>query len=38
MKKSKNSPEKLLEKLLELDTVEFLGVCKILGIELVKNL
>ena len=38
MKKGRNSAEKLLEKVLELDTVEFLGVCKILGIELVKVL
>lgn len=38
MKKGKNSPEKLLEKLLELDTVEFLGACKILGVELVEDL
>ena len=36
MARGKNSPEKLLEEFLKLDTVEFLGVCKILGIELVK--
>ena len=27
------SPETLLEKILELDAVEFLGVCKIIGVE-----
>lgn len=38
MKKGKNSGERLLEEILKLDTVEFLGVCKILGIELVKKI
>ena len=38
MSKGKNSAEKLLEEVLKLDTVQFLGVCKILGIELVKVL
>ena len=31
--KSKNSPENLLEKILELDAVEFLGICKIIGVD-----
>ena len=30
---SKYSPEKLLRKILELDAVEFLGICKIIGVE-----
>ena len=30
----KNSPENILKKIVELDVVEFLGVCKILGIKL----
>ena len=38
MKKGKNSGERLLEEILKLDTVEFLGVCKILGIKLVEEL
>lgn len=38
MKKGKNSGERLLEEILKLDTIEFLGVCKILGIELVKKI
>ena len=38
MKRGKNSGEKLLEEILKLDTVEFLGVCKILGIKLVKKI
>ena len=38
MKRGKNSGERLLEEILKLDTVEFLGVCKILGIELVKKI
>ena len=37
MRKGKNSGERLLEEILKLDTVEFLGVCKILGIKLVKE-
>ena len=36
MARGKNSPERLLEEFLKLDTVQFLGVCKILGVELVK--
>ena len=30
----KNRPEKLLEEIVKLDTVEFLGVCKILGVKI----
>ena len=37
MKRGKNSGERLLEEILKLDTVEFLGVCKILGIKLVEE-
>lgn len=32
MRKGKNSPERLLEEIVKLDSVQFLGVCKILGI------
>ncbi len=38
MKISKNSPEKILEKILELDAVEFLGICKIVGVDIYENL
>ena len=34
MKKGKNSPENLLIEIVKLDSIQFLGVCKILGIEL----
>ena len=34
----KYSPESLLLKILELDVVEFLGVCKIIGVEVYKEL
>lgn len=37
MKKGKSSPERLLEEIVELDSVQFLGVCKILGIELYRK-
>ena len=30
--KSKNSPENLIMKVLELDPIEFLGICKICGV------
>ena len=30
----RNSSENLLKKIVELDTVEFLGICKILGVKL----
>lgn len=33
MRKGKNSPERLLEEIVKLDSVQFLGVCKILGID-----
>lgn len=36
MKKGKNSPERLLEETVKLDPVQFLGVCKILGVEIYK--
>ncbi len=35
--KSKNSPEKLLLEIMELDSVQFLGICKILGINIYKE-
>ncbi len=34
---SKYSPENLLRKILELDAIEFLGVCKILGVSVYKE-
>ena len=34
MKIGKNSPEKILEEIVKLDPVEFLGVCKILGVDI----
>ena len=37
MKKGKSSPERLLEEIVELEPVQFLGVCKILGIELYRT-
>ena len=33
MRKGKNSPERLLEEIVKLVSVQFLGVCKILGID-----
>ena len=33
----KNSPEKLLEEIIKLDPVQFLGVCKILDIEIYEG-
>ena len=33
----KYSPESLLEKILELDPVEFLGICKIVGVDIMKQ-
>lgn len=35
--KGKNSPENLLMEILKLDALEFLGVCKILGIEVYEK-
>ena len=35
--KSKNSPEKLLIELLSLEPVEFIGICKIIGVEIYKE-
>lgn len=35
--KGKNSPEKLLLKMVELEPVEFLGICKILGVDIYKE-
>ena len=32
------SPEKLLLKILELDAVEFLGICKIIGVAVYKEM
>ena len=34
----KYSPEKLLLKILELDAVEFLGICKIIGVAVYKEM
>ena len=33
----KNSPEKLLKKIATLDPVQFLGVCKILGVKIYED-
>lgn len=33
----KYSPESLLEKILELDPVEFLGICKIIGVKVCEE-
>ena len=35
--RSKNSPENLVEKILELDAIEFLGICKICGVEVYEQ-
>ena len=35
--KSKYSPESLIAKILELDAIEFLGVCKIVGVDVYKD-
>ena len=35
--KSKNSPENLIVKVLELDPIEFLGICKIVGVDVYEN-
>lgn len=35
--KSKNSPENLIVKILELDPIEFLGICKIVGVDVYKD-
>ena len=35
--KSKNSPENLIMKALELDPIEFLGICKIVGVDVYEN-
>lgn len=37
MKIGKNSPEKILEKLVELEPVEFLGICRILDVKIFKD-
>lgn len=34
MKKGRNSPENLLKEIVKLDSIQFLGVCKILGVNL----
>ena len=33
----KYSPENLLEKILELDPIEFLGICKIVGVDVYED-
>ena len=35
--RSKYSPESLVEKILELDAIEFLGICKICGIDVYED-
>ena len=35
--KSKNSPESLIRKTLELDPIEFLGICKIVGVDVYED-
>ena len=35
--KSKYSPEILIEKILELDAIEFLGICKIVGVDVYED-
>lgn len=35
--KSKNSPESLIVKILELDPIEFLGICKIVGVDIYED-
>ena len=35
--KSKNSPENLIVKILELDPIEFLGICKICGVDVYED-
>lgn len=35
--KSKNSSEKLLIELLTLEPIEFIGICKIIGVEIYKE-
>ena len=37
MKISKNSPERLWKELLKLDPVEFLGICKIIGVSVYEE-
>lgn len=37
MKKGKNSPERLLEEIVKLDSIQFLGICKILGVKVYKE-
>ena len=35
--KSKNNPESLIVKILELDPIEFLGICKIVGVDVYED-
>ena len=35
--KSKNSPENLLVEILKLDPIEFLGICKIIGVNVYED-
>ena len=35
--KSKYSPESLIVKILELDPIEFLGICKIVGVDVYED-
>lgn len=36
-RKRKDSPEKLLMEIIKLDPVQFLGICKILGIDIYEK-
>lgn len=33
----KNSPEEIIEKILKLDALEFLGICKIIGVNIYEQ-
>ena len=35
--RGKNSPESLVEEILKLDAIEFLGVCKIIGVNVYED-
>ena len=35
--RGKNSPESLVEEILKLDAIEFLGVCKIIGVDVYED-
>lgn len=35
--RGKNSPESLVEEILKLDAIEFLGICKIIGVDVYED-